>query len=155
MSEVGKRLSAAGLRLPPVAAPVASYVPAVRTGNLIFSAGQIPRQHGELLFPGKVGSQVTQEQAQEASRLAALQAVAAVASLLDDVDQILWVVKVTVFVNSSPGFTGQSQVADGASEVLEMAFGNRGRHARSAVGVTELPLNSCVEVELLAEVAGT
>jgi len=132
---------------------VAAYVPAVRSGNLIFTAGQVPRSDGELLSPGKVPGDVGRDEARAAACRAALQAVAAIKAVAGNLDRITRVVKVTVFVNSSEGFDGQPYVADGASEVLITAFGEKGRHARSAVGVAGLPLGSSVEVEVIAEVS--
>jgi enamine deaminase RidA (YjgF/YER057c/UK114 family) len=151
MGAVDDRLSIMGVSLPPVPAPVAAYVSIMRAGDLLFTAGQIPRVNGELISPGRVGGDVSSEQAREAARQAALQAVAAIKSAAADLDQI-HIVKVTVFVNSAPGFVGQPAVADGASDVLQQIFGDAGKHARSAVGVAELPLGSCVEVEVIAEV---
>lgn len=152
MSKVEERLLAAGLELPEVPSPVAAYVPAVRSGNLVFTAGQVPRRGGEMMNPGKVGGEVSRDEARLSAQRAALQAISAVNSVITDLDSVSRIVKVTVFVNSQPGFTGQPYVADGASELLQTAFGDAGKHARSAVGVTELPLGSCVEVELIAEV---
>jgi enamine deaminase RidA (YjgF/YER057c/UK114 family) len=153
VSQVDERLAEKGLQIPPVSTPVAAYVPAVRAGGLVFTAGQVPRREGEVLFPGKTGGQVSVEQAREAAKVAALQALAAVGTAVPDLDHVERAVKVTVFVNSAAGFSGQPQVADGASEVFGIAFGpDAGAHARSAVGVSELPLNSCVEVELIVEV---
>lgn len=145
---VTNRLAELGLTVPPVAAPVAAYVPATRAGDLVFTAGQLPFVDGALPVTGKVGSEVTVEQAAAEARTAALNAIAALGSVvdLDAVD----VVKVTVFVSSALDFTGQPAVANGASELLGHAFG--GTHARSAVGVAVLPLDAPVEVELIARV---
>ncbi|HEV3310376.1 MAG TPA: RidA family protein [Chloroflexota bacterium] len=153
MSKVQDRLTEVGLTIPEVPAPVAAYVPAMRTGDLVFTAGQIPRVAGVLVTPGRVGAETSRDEARAASRQAALQAIAAVGSVVDDLDDVQQVVKVTVFVKSAPGFTDQPFVADGASELLQTAFADAGRHARSAVGVAELPLGSCVEVEVIVEVA--
>jgi enamine deaminase RidA (YjgF/YER057c/UK114 family) len=148
-----QRLAALGLTLPPVAPPVASYVPAVRTGRHVYTSGQLPLVDGKLPGTGKVGEGVAPADAAQLARTAALNALAAVASVAGGVDAITQVVKVTCFVASAPGFTGQAQVANGASELLIEVLGDAGRHARSAVGMAVLPLDSPVEVELIAEVA--
>jgi len=147
-----ERLAALGLALPPVAKPVASYVPAVRTGSYVYTSGQLPLADGKLLGTGKVGGSVTPEEAASLARTAALNALAAAAGVAGGIDSITRIVKVTCFVASVPGFTGQAQVANGASELLMEVLGEAGRHARSAVGMAVLPLDSPVEVELIAEV---
>ena len=152
-STAAERLAALGLTLPPVAAPVAAYVPVVRTGNHVYTSGQLPFVDGKLQGSGKVGDAVTPEEAASLARIAALNALAAAASAAGGLDAIVRVVKVTCFVASSPGFTGQAQVANGASELLIEVLGEAGRHARSAVGMAVLPLDSPVEVELIAEIA--
>ena len=146
-----RRLAELGIELPPVAAPVASYIPAVLSAGQVFTSGQLPFVDGRMLALGKVGAEVSAEQAAELARTAALNAVAAAASVVGGIDGIRRVVKLTVFVASDPEFTGQRLVANGASEVLTTIFGARGAHARSAVGVAVLPLNSPVEVELIVE----
>jgi enamine deaminase RidA (YjgF/YER057c/UK114 family) len=146
-----ERLVELGIELPAVAVPVAAYVPAVASSGQVFTSGQLPIVAGELLATGKVGAEVSAERAAELARVAMLNAVAAAASVVGGVDGIRRVLKVTVFVASAPGFTGQPQVADGGSELLLELFGARGRHARSAVGVAELPLNTPVELELVVE----
>ncbi len=145
------RLAELGIDLPAVAAPLAAYVPAVRTGALVYTSGQLPLQGGELTRSGKVGAQVTPEEAKIAARTCALNALAAVDSLVG-IDAVVRVVKVVGFVASAPGFTGQPGVVNGASELLGEIFGAAGAHARSAVGVAELPLDAPVEVELIVEV---
>jgi enamine deaminase RidA (YjgF/YER057c/UK114 family) len=152
MSAVDDRLTAAGLAVPPVPAPVAVYVPAVRSGSYVHTSGQLPLRDGELLATGKVGGEVSPEQAYECARQCALNAIAAVASVVDDLDAVVRVVKATVFVASTPDFTGQPGVANGASELFGIAFGQAGQHARSAVGVPVLPLDAPVEVELIVEI---
>ncbi|HLH58835.1 MAG TPA: RidA family protein [Streptosporangiaceae bacterium] len=147
------RLAELGLTLPPVAAPVAAYVPAVRTGAYVYTAGQLPLADGKLLATGKVGDAVDAEDAAGLARVCALNALAAAASVAGGLAAITRIVKVTGFVASAPGFTGQPQVVNGASELLTEAFGDAGRHARSAVGVAVLPMDAPVEVELIAEVA--
>ena len=145
------RLAELGITLPAVPAPVAAYLPAVVSAGQVFTAGQLPFVDGRLLETGKVGAGVSPERAAELARIAALNAVAAAASVVGGVDGIRRVVKLVVFVASDPAFTGQPQVANGASELLLAVFGERGRHARSAVGVAVLPLDSPVEVELVVE----
>ena len=146
------RLAELGLELPPVVPPVAAYVPAVRSGDLVFTSGQLPVVGGRMDVTGKVGALVTPEQAKDLARTCALNALAAVDALvgLDAVDQV---VKVVGFVASAPDFTGQPAVVNGASELLGEVFGDAGRHARSAVGVASLPLDAPVEVELGVRVA--
>lgn len=146
------RLAELGIDLPAVAAPLAAYVPAVRTGALVYTSGQLPMQGGELTRSGKVGAQVTPEEAKLAARVCALNALAAVDSLVG-IDAVVRVVKVVGFVASAPGFTGQPGVVNGASEFFGEVFGPAGAHARSAVGVAELPLDAPVEVELIVEVS--
>lgn len=146
------RLAELGLTMPAVAVPLASYVPAVRTGNLVYTAGQLPTVSGDLTHCGKVGADVTPEDAKIAARTCALNALAAIDSVVG-IDNVTRVVKVVGFVSSAPGFTGQPGVVNGASELLGDVFGDAGIHARSAVGVSELPLDAPVEVELIVEVA--
>ncbi len=146
------RLAELGIELPAVVAPLAAYVPAVRTGNLVYTSGQLPMKSGELLATGKVGADVSPEDAKELARVCALNALAAVHSLVG-IDAVTRVVKVVGFVASAPGFGGQPGVINGASQLLGDVFGDAGAHARSAVGVSELPLDSPVEVELIVEVA--
>jgi enamine deaminase RidA (YjgF/YER057c/UK114 family) len=146
------RLSDLGIELPPVVKPVAAYVPAVRTGNLVYTAGQLPMVAGELPAEGSVGGVVAPELGKALARICALNALAAVDSLVG-IDAVTRVVKVVGFVASAPGFHGQPGVVNGASELLGEVFGEAGAHARSAVGVAELPLNAPVEVELIVEVA--
>ncbi len=145
------RLAELGLTLPTVVKPLAAYVPAKRTGNLVYTAGQLPMVAGELPQSGKVGAEVSPEQAKELARLSALNALAAIDALVG-LDSVTQVVKVVGFVASAPGFTGQPGVINGASQFLGEVFGEAGAHARSAVGVSELPLDAPVEVELIVEV---
>lgn len=152
---VERRLHDLGYSVPEVAAPVAAYVPALRQGDLIFTSGQLPLVDGVLRATGKVGEasgQVSAEIAQECARLCALNAIAAVKSVLGDLDQVVQVVKVVGFVASDPSFTGQPVVINGASELLGEAFGDAGVHARSAVGVSVLPMDTPVEVEIVVAV---
>ena len=148
---VQSKLAELGLTLPVAAAPVAAYVPAVRTGNLVFTAGQLPLVDGKIPFIGKVGSDVTPEQAKDMAQICALNALAAI-SLVADIDQIERVVRVGGFVNGVPGFVAIPQVINGASELLIKLFGEvNGKHARTAIGVAELPLNAPVEVEMVVQ----
>ena len=147
-----ERLVELGIELPPVASPVAAYVPALRVGGQVWTSGQLPFFDGELTLTGKVGAGVSPEDAAEAARTAALNAVAAAADAAGGLDRIRRVAKVVVFVSSTPGFTGQPAVANGASNLLGDIFGEDGTHVRSAVGVAVLPLDSPVEVELIVEV---
>ena len=143
-----ERLAAAGLTLPEVVPPIAAYVPAVQIDNLIYSSGQLPMVNGALAMTGIVGAGVTPEQAKEMAQVCALNALAAIGTLCN-LDHIAQIVKVTGFVASAPGFTGQSTVINGASELFGALFGDAGKHARSAVGVAELPLGAPVEVEVI------
>jgi enamine deaminase RidA (YjgF/YER057c/UK114 family) len=152
MSSPSQRLAELGLELPAVATPVAAYIPAVRHGTLVYTSGQLPLSGGELHATGKVGTEVPPEVAKECARIAALNAVAAVAAEAGGIDVIDRIVKVTVFVASAPDFTGQPQVANGASELLGEIFADAGRHARSAVGLSVLPLDAPIEIELIAAV---
>jgi enamine deaminase RidA (YjgF/YER057c/UK114 family) len=145
------RLAELGIELPEVAKPLASYVPAVRSGNLVYTSGQLPMQAGKLAATGKLGDDVTPEQGKALARICTLNALAAVDSLVG-IDAVTQVVKVVGFVASAPGFNGQPGVVNGASHLLAEVFGDHGSHARSAVGVAELPLDSPVEVELVVEV---
>lgn len=153
MSAVEARLAELGLTLPAVAAPLAAYVPAVRSGRYVFTAGQLPLVEGKLPLTGKVGAEVTAEEAKELARTAALNGLAAVKSVVGDLDLVKRVVKVTGFVASAPDFTGQPGVVNGASELLGEVLGEAGIHARSAVGVAVLPLDAPVEIELQVELA--
>ncbi|MBX5463996.1 MAG: RidA family protein [Clostridia bacterium] len=148
-----ERLRELGIELPPVPKPVAAYVPAVRSGAWVWTSGQLPSVRGELRYRGKVGGERTPEEGYEAARLAALNALAAAAEAAGGLDRIRRVLRLTVYVQSAPGFHEQPKVANGASELLGQIFGEAGAHARSAVGTAELPLDASVEVELLVEVA--
>jgi len=143
-------MRAAGVELPETPSPVAAYVSATVAAGFVYTAGQIPRVDGELISPGRVGEDVSVEQARAAAERGALQAISAIKSVATDLDRVERIVKLTVFVRSAPGFTGQPAVADGASTLFQQVFGEAGKHARSAVGVAELPLGSCVEVEVVA-----
>ena len=148
---IKEKLSALGLTLPTAAAPVAAYVPAVKSGNLVFTAGQLPVVDGKLVKEGKVGSDVTADDAKELAQLCALNALAAI-SLVAEIDQIERVIRVSGFVNCAPGFVAIPGVVNGASELLIKIFGDvNGKHARTAVGVAELPLNAPVEIEMVVQ----
>ncbi|MGC5000126.1 MULTISPECIES: RidA family protein [unclassified Streptomyces] len=151
MSAVEARLADLGLTLPEVVPPLAAYQPAVRSGSHVYTAGQLPMVDGQLPVTGKVGAEVTAEEAKDLARTCALNALAAVKSVTGDLDLIARVVKVTGFVASAADFTGQPGVLNGASELLGEVLGDKGVHARSAVGVAVLPLDAPVEVEILVE----
>lgn len=152
MSTPEEKLAALGLSVPEVAKPVAAYVPAVRSGNHVFTSGQLPMREGQLITTGKVGGEVSEEEAVECARQCALNGLAAIRAEIGDLSAIKRIVKVVAFVASTPDFTGQPQVANGVSELLGEVFGEAGQHARSAVGVPVLPLDAPVEVEFLVEV---
>lgn len=152
MSAVEATLLRLGLPLPQVAAPIAAYVPAVRTGNLVFTSGQLPTIDGTLIATGKVGAEVTPEQAKAAAERAALNGLAAIKQVIGDLDKIVRVVKVVGFVAVDPSFTNHSAVVNGASEFLAECFGEAAKHARSSVGMASLPLDAPVEIELIVEV---
>ncbi len=148
---VEERLAELGLEVPEVAKPVASYIPALRSGNHVFTSGQLPMRAGELITTGKVGGEVSVEQAVECAQQCALNALAAIRAEVP-LDSVTRIVKLVVFVASTPDFTGQPGVANGASELVGSVFGDAGRHVRSAVGVAVLPLDAPVEVEMTVEV---
>lgn len=152
-SRIRVRLSELGLDLPEVAAPVAAYVPAVRTGDTVRTSGQLPFVDGSLPRTGKVGAEVTAEQASELAAVCCLNALAAIEALVGSLDQISRVVHLTGYVASDPSFTAQPAVINGASELLGTVFGERGAHARAAVGVTVLPMDAPVELDLQVEIA--
>jgi len=147
-----EKIKALGLELPPAAAPLGAYVPSVRTGNLVFTSGQLPIKGGTLIATGKVPENVPLETAQQCARQAALNALAAAAAAAGSLDKIVRIVRLNVFVNSSPHFCDQAKVANGASELLVQVFGDAGRHTRCAIGAAELPLNAPVELDLVVEV---
>ena len=150
---IEKRLSDLGVTLPAAAAPTANYVPFVRSGNLLFTAGQLPLKEGKLQAAGLVGRDIDTAAAREGAKLCAINILAQAKAALGDLEKIARVVKITVFVASTPDFTEQHLVANGASDFLFAALGERGKHARSAVGMASLPLNAAVEVEAIIEVA--
>lgn len=150
---VEERLSELGIELPPPPVAVASYVPVRTSGDLAYLSGQVPLVDGAMLHPGKLGADVTIEQGSAAARRCALQALSALRDALGSLDRVAGIVQLTVFVASAPGFTNQPKVADGASDLLVEVFGEQGRHARAAVGVSELPLGAPVEVAVVARLA--
>ncbi|CAN5493265.1 RidA family protein [soil metagenome] len=152
MSQIGAKLKELGVTLPEAPKPVASYVPAVRTGNLVLTSGQLPMKDGQLVLTGIVGNDVTQEQATEAARLCAINNLAVIKSVIGDLDKIVRIVKLGVFVASAPTYTAHPKIANGASDFLQQVFGEKGRHARSTLGMACLPLNAPVEVEMIVEV---
>lgn len=151
MASASQRMAELGIRMPEVAAPAGAYVPAVASGNLVFTAGQLPFLNGALPATGKVGAEITPEQAKGFAATCALNALAAAETAIGSIDRVTRVVKVVGFVASDPSFSGQPGVINGASELLGQIFGDAGLHARSAVGVAVLPLDSPVEVELILE----
>jgi enamine deaminase RidA (YjgF/YER057c/UK114 family) len=153
MSRIEDRLTELGLKLPNVSKPVAAYVPAIVTGNLVYTAGQLPMVDGKLEVTGKVGAAVSPEDAANLARTCALNALAAVESVIGSLDRVTRIVKVVGFVASAPDFTAHAVVVNGASELLGEVFGEPGQHARSSVGVAVLPMDAPVEVELIVEFA--
>ncbi len=141
-----------GYDLPETAKPLAAYVPAQKLGNLVFTSGQLPSKDGKLFAVGKVGKDVNEETAYEAAKICVVNCLSAVKSVAGSLDKIDQIVKLVVFVNSGSGFTAQPKVANGASEFLVNVFGDKGKHARSAVGVSELPLNAPVEIEMIVKI---
>lgn len=151
-TDVRAKLAELGLTLPIAALPIAAYVPAVRTGNIVFTAGQLPLVDGAMAQTGKTGGDVSVERAKELAQICALNALAAVA-LVADINKIVKVVRVVGYVNGVAGFVNHPAVVNGASELFVHIWGDAGKHARSAIGVAELPLNSPVEIELTVEIS--
>lgn len=147
-----EKIKQLGFELPEVAKPLAAYIPAKKIGNLVMTSGQVPVVKGEMKYVGKVGEDISEEDGQKAAQICALNCLAAIKSVIGSLDNIEEIVKLTVFVNSANGFTAQPKVANGASELLGKIFGDKGLHARSAVGVNALPLNAAVEIEMIASV---
>jgi enamine deaminase RidA (YjgF/YER057c/UK114 family) len=141
-----------GYELPVAPKPLAAYVPAVKSDNLVFTSGQLPMKEGKLFADGKVGKEVSEEVAMECSKICAVNCLSAIKSVIGNLDSIEQIVKLTVFVNSADGFSSQPKVANGASEFIVQIFGDAGKHSRSAVGVSELPLNASVEIEMIAKI---
>ncbi len=145
------KLKELGINIPPVPEPVGSYVPAVMTGGYVFTSGQIPFVDGEIKYKGKVGEDITGEQGYEAAKICAVNCLGAVRQLTGSIDNIERIIKISGYVNSAPGFTGQPGIINGASDLLGQVFGDAGKHARAAVGVSELPLNAAVEIEMIVK----
>jgi len=152
MSTIEKKMEELNLKLPTVAKPIAAYVPGVKIDNLVFTSGQIPVAEGKVVYQGHVGAECSLEDAYEAAKICVLNCLAVVKELTGDLDRITKIVKITGFVASAPGFNDQPKVINGASEILVQLFGEKGAHARSAVGLSELPLNVPVEVEMIVSV---
>jgi len=150
--DIEKRLAEAGITLPTAPKPVASYVPAIKSGNLLYASGQLCTVDGKLKYTGKVGKELTLEEAYEAAKTAAINCLAVIKQQIGSLDKIKQIVKVVGYVSSDPAFTDQPKVVNGASDLLVEIFGDRGIHARSAVGVASLPLNAPVEIEMIVEV---
>jgi enamine deaminase RidA (YjgF/YER057c/UK114 family) len=152
MSLIEIKIEGLGLKLPDVPKPVAAYIPAKQSGNLVFTAGQLPMVNGELISKGLLGQDVEIDEANKAARICTLNALAAIKGVIGDLDRIKQIVRVVGYVASVPTFTQQPAVVNGASELLLEIFGENGKHARSAVGMAVLPLNASVEIELTVEV---
>jgi enamine deaminase RidA (YjgF/YER057c/UK114 family) len=150
---IEEKIEQMGITIPEAAKPLAAYIPALKVGNLIMTSGQVPIAVGVIQYQGKVGKDLTEEDGKEAAKLCAINCLSAVKSLTGSLDKIKRIIKLTVFVNSAEGFTAQPKVANGASEFIVEIFGEAGKHVRSAVGVSELPLNSAVEIEMIVEVS--
>jgi enamine deaminase RidA (YjgF/YER057c/UK114 family) len=148
-----EKIQQMGITIPAAAKPLAAYIPALQIGNLVMTSGQVPVSEGVVKYHGKVGKDITEVEGEEAAKLCALNCLSAIKSVIGNLDKIKRVVKLTVFVNSAEGFTAQPKVANGASEFVVKVFGEAGKHARSAVGVSELPLNSAVEIEMIVELS--
>jgi len=149
---IEERIKELGYQLPETPKPVAVYVPALLVDNLVFTAGQIPLVNGEVKFKGKLGKDRMIDEGRKAAETCALNCFAAVKGVIGDLDKIEQIIKLTVFVNSTESFTSQPQVANGASELIEKIFGEKGKHVRSAVGVNELPLDAAVEIEMIVKI---
>ncbi len=149
---IEERIKQLGFTLPDAPAPLAAYIPCIREGNLVFTAGQLPIVDGKLQYSGKVGAEITTETGMKAAELCLLNCLSVIKSLIENLDNVEKIIKLTVFVNSADYYTAQPKVANGASELLVNIFSEAGKHVRSAVGVSELPLNAPVEIEMIAKV---
>jgi enamine deaminase RidA (YjgF/YER057c/UK114 family) len=149
---IEEKIKQMGITIPEAAKPLAAYIPALQFGNLVMTSGQVPIVNGQIKYSGKIGKELTDEQGREAAKLCAINCLSAIKSVIGNLDRIKRIVKLTVFVNSADGFTAQPKIANGASEFIVEIFGDTGKHVRSAVGVSELPLNSAVEVEMIVMV---
>jgi enamine deaminase RidA (YjgF/YER057c/UK114 family) len=149
---VEDKIKQMGIKIPDAVKPLAAYIPALRTGNLVMTSGQVPMADGVIKYQGKVGKDLSEDEGKEAAKLCAINCLSAVKSVIGNLDNVKRIVKLTVFVNSFTDFTAQPKVANSASEFIVEIFGEEGKHVRSAVGVSELPLNSAVEIEMIVEV---
>jgi enamine deaminase RidA (YjgF/YER057c/UK114 family) len=149
---IEEKIKQMGVTIPEAAKPLAAYIPALQAGNMIMTSGQVPIENGQIKFAGKIGKDLSEEQGREAAKLCAINCLSAIKSIIGNLDKIKRIVKLTVFVNSADGFTAQPKIANGASEFIVEIFGDIGKHVRNAVGVSELPLNSAVEVEMIVMV---
>ncbi|MCJ7553819.1 MAG: RidA family protein [Ignavibacteriaceae bacterium] len=149
---IEEKIKELGFEVPEVAKPLAAYIPAKRVGNLVMTSGQVPLVKGELKYAGKIGVELSEEEGQKAAEICALNCLAAIKGVIGNLDKIEEIVKLTVFVNNKDGFTAQPKVANGASELIGKIFGEKGLHARSAVGVSGLPINAPVEIEMIVKV---
>jgi enamine deaminase RidA (YjgF/YER057c/UK114 family) len=149
---IEEKLLEMGIEIPEAPKPLASYIPVIKSGNLIFTAGQVPLANGEVKYKGKVGKDISLEDGIKAAEICTINCLSVIKTLIGELDKIKQILKVTVFVNSGEGFTDQPKVANGASDMLVSIFGENGKHVRSAVGVSELPINSAVEIEMIVEV---
>jgi len=149
---IEEKIKELGFELPEAPKPLAVYTPALQVGDMVYTSGQVPIEKGELKYSGKIGFDLTVEEGQKATEICALNGLSAIKGVINDLDKIEKILKVTVFVNSADGFTDQPKVANGASELLGNIFGDAGRHVRSAVGVNELPIDSAVEIEMIVKV---
>ncbi len=147
-----EKIKKMGITIPEVVKPLAAYIPAMLVGNLVMTSGQVPISDGKVKYVGKVGNDLSEDEGKDAAKLCALNCLSAIKSVIGNLDKIKRVVKLTVFVSSAEGFTSQPKVANGASEFIGEIFGDAGKHVRSAVGVSELPLNSAVEIEMIVEI---
>jgi enamine deaminase RidA (YjgF/YER057c/UK114 family) len=149
---IEERITELGFTIPEAPKPLAAYIPALKVNGLVMTAGQIPIINGELIYKGKIGKDISEEEGQKAAEVCLMNCLSAIKSVVGSLDNIERIIKLTVFVNSAEGFTSQPKVANGASELCVKIFGEEGKHVRSAVGVNELPLNAAVEVEMIAKI---
>jgi len=150
---IEEKIKQMGITITEAAKPLAAYIPALQVGNLVMTSGQVPIEGGAIKYQGKVGKDLSEEEGKEAAKLCAINCLSAIKSVIGNLDKIKRIIKLTVFVSSAEGFTSQPKVANGASEFIVEVFGDSGKHVRSAVGVSELPLNSAVEIEMIVEVS--
>ncbi|HEY7750834.1 MAG TPA: RidA family protein [Ignavibacteriaceae bacterium] len=148
---IEEKIKELGFTFPETPKPLAAYIPSIQVGKLVFTSGQVPIKDGKIQYAGKVGKDLAEEAGQKAAELCALNCLSVIKNLIGDLDKIERIIKLVVFVNSDDNFTSQPKVANGASELMIKIFGERGKHARSAVGVSQLPLNAAVEIEMIAE----